>query len=567
MNNKSKLNTVSNYSVSSRIKFLFLIFSLSVIAIFFRLFQLQIIQGEKYKAIAKSQHESNFIISASRGLIYSSDGFPLANNKMSYLLYAEPKMITSASEVASVLSAVLSKNTADLENLLNEDLSWVILEKRVDEETKNKIESLSLQGIGFEEISERFYSENDFARHVLGFVGSSEAGEDQGYYGLEGYYNNDLKGRDGRMLQEYGALGDPILTGNYNKIPPLNGRNITLTINRDIQYLVEKHLKQGVEKYRALSGTAVVIDPQSGAILAMADAPSQASPSAFLNRAISETFEPGSVMKAVTLAAAINEGIVEPETTMMDEGPVVYSGHTVNNWDGKHHGEETMVEILQHSNNIGAAWVGEKLGAKKLREYFLEFGFGVLTGIDLEGESTGIIRDLKEWYDIDLAAASFGQGISVTPLQMVSSLATIANRGEYKRPYLVSKINDPVNKDDSFEISQSPVSKRVLKEDKAEIMVEMLTQAVSGGEGKFAVLEDYKVAGKTGTAQIPIEGRYDPTKTNATFMGFLPNSRKFAMLIKLEQPASSNWASETAEPLWMEIASDLAHYYGTKPDF
>jgi cell division protein FtsI/penicillin-binding protein 2 len=553
--------------METRLKICCVIIILFFTGITARLFNLQILTSEKYKIQARQQHEGRFSIPASRGIIYSSDGFPLVANKTSWLLYGEPKKISNPETAASSLKSIIDIDESKTADILKSDLFWVALKHHISQETREKIEALSLSGIGFEKESTRFYPENDLGKQFFGFVGSNEQGQDQGYFGLEGFYNDDLSGRAGYVLQEIGAFGEPILTGGYNKIPPLNGRDLVLTINRDIQFLLEKHLKSGVEKFGAESGTGIIMDPKTGAILAMADHPLQATPSAFLNRAISETFEPGSVMKAVTMSAAINENAVKPQTTMLDSGPVVYSGHTVDNWNSKHHGEETMIEILQHSNNIGAAWVGHQLGSKKLRQYFIKFGFGEILRIDLEGESTGIVKPLNEWRDIDLATAAFGQGISVTPLQMLSALSTIANNGEYCQPYLVSSIRDSLDSDNSYNTQSKARKKRVLQKSKAGVIEEMLTAAVSGGEGKFAIIKNYKIAGKTGTAQIPVEGVYDPTKTNAAFMGFLPSSKKFAMLIRLEKPTASHWASETAEPLWMDIAQDLIHYYGIKPDY
>jgi len=553
--------------VPNRFRLCSTLIALCFIAVTARIFYIQILKGPNYKVLARNQYKRSLDLSAPRGTIYSDDNFPLCLDKTSYLLYGEPKKISNSQKVAGALSDLLGISAQDLaDKLSNKDLWWVKISDGLDLELKQRIESLSFEGVGFEPQTARFYPENDLARELLGFVSKDEQGRSRGYFGVEGFYNEDLSGRAGRLVQDVGALGNPILSGAYSKVSALAGRDIILTINRDIQFLVEQRLKKGVSDFGARSGTVIVLNPETGAVIAASEYPKQASPSAFSSNAIDEIYEPGSVMKIVTMAAAINEGLVDPLTTMQDSGPITLSGHVVDNWDGKHHGEETMIEILQHSNNIGAAWVGKKLGAKKLREYFIKFGFGEKLGIDLEGESTGVVRSLSEWRDIDLATASFGQGISVTPLQMVSALATIANKGVFQKPYIVSAIKDP---GDDGEVYSTKLSKgrKVLDKSKAEVMVEMLSKAVSGGEGKFAVLKNYEVAGKTGTAQIPVGGKYDPQKTNATFLGFLPNSRKFVMLIKLSEPQSSRWASETAEPLWMDIALSLIRYYGIKPDY
>jgi len=282
-----------------------------------------------------------------------------------------------------------------------------------------------------------------------------------------------------------------------------------------------------------------------------------------LNRAISTTYEPGSVMKGITMSAAIDLGIVSPSTIYNDNGPKVFSGHKVDNWDGKHHGEETMIEVLQHSNNLGAAWVGTKIGGKALMEYFEDFSMGAYTNIDLDGEETGILYKNFPLKDIELVNASFGQGVATTPMQIAVAFSAIANDGILMKPMVVSKII--TNKKETIikpVIGNRPISKKT-----ADIMVDMLTQAVEGGEAKFFVSKKYKIAGKTGTAQIAVKGGYDKTKTNATFVGFFPTYKNFVMLVKLEEPTSpSGYSAETAVPLWMDIAEKLAGYYGILPD-
>ncbi len=600
-----------------RLRFLLILFLSLLIIITGRLFQLQVLEHEKFSVLAAKQHWGFSQIPAARGRILSSDGFPLVENQTAYLVFAEPPRITDVDATAQKLGEILweenlktqnsnlktttqnskldggdPKEEAErIEELLNQDLQWVPLAHKVSPEVKEKIEELEIEGIGFEEEPKRFYPEGTLAAHLLGFVGSNEQGQDQGYYGLEGFYNGDLKGRLGRIVEEKGASGEPILLGDYKKIPAENGRDLVLTIDRSVQFLVEQKLKAAVEKYGAESGSVVVIEPATGAILVMANFPTydpaepgvsmsqsvngsveeieedvaagHAPPgSLWKNGAISETYEPGSVLKALTMSAGIDTKTVKPQTTMQDSGPITVSGYTVDNWDGKHHGEETMIEILQHSNNCGAAWVGQQLGAETLRNYFLKFGLGKVLGVDLEDEDTGIVKELSEWRPIDLANAAFGQGVSVTPLQLVSIFSTIVNKGVMMRPYLVSEIHE------GEKVIQTKPKElvRVISPQAADIMVEMLTAAVEGGESKFYNLETHRVAGKTGTAQIPVGGKYDPKKTNATFVGFLPSYPEFVMLVLLRKPTASIYAAETAVPTWMEIAKELTVYYGIEPD-
>lgn len=595
------LGNLSNW----RVDCLLTLFLFLLVIVAARFFYLQVLRHEHFAALANKQHWASQEISAARGEIFSSDSFPLANNQTAYLVYGEPQKIVDIEDTAERISTILAsenlKTTSQsskrisgddwrqeeskrVSALLSEDLLWVPLAHKVSPETKEKIEELGIGGIGFEEEPKRLYPEGRLAAHILGFVGRNDDGLDQGYYGLEGFYNGDLKGNPGRVVQENDASGAPIPVGGYKKTSALDGRGLKMTIDRYLQFLVESHLTAAVGKYQALGGTVIILEPQTGAVLAMASYPAFDPSDPFAvsslsdrgdsvggdasleplwkNPAISETYEPGSVLKALTMSAAIDAGTVEPQTTMLDSGPIVVSGYKVDNWDGKHHGEETMIEVLQHSNNIGAAWVGEQLGAKTLRDYFLRFGLGVRAGIDLEGEDTGAVKDLSEWRPIDLVTSAFGQGISVTPLQLALAFSAIVNDGRLMRPFVVSGIIDG----EKIIQTKPKVVSQVVSSKSAKIIVEMLTQAVEGGESKFYNLKTHKVAGKTGTAQIPVGGSYDPRKTNATFVGFLPSYPRFVMLTLLKQPSSSVYAAETAVPLWMEIAKELTVYYGIGPD-
>lgn len=593
---------------AARLKLLGSLFLMAGVVFFLRFFQIQVWQHQDYVAKAAEQHWRSLVLSPERGLIKSADGFVLVDNRPAFLLYAHPRSIVDGSKTALALAEIIfderfytsQEKKMGLGNLkkflvesfikkLNQkDLFWVSLVHKLSPDQKKRIEELKILGLGFEEETERFYPEGDLAAFILGFVGQNRAGEDTGYYGLEGYYNGDLKGEPGRVYEEQTASGNPILLGGFQKLPPKNGRELTTTINRSLQFIIERGLKKSLVRYRAKSGTVILIEPNTGAILAMASQPSfdpsywskvarqmkeisgreaeealNVKLESFRNPAISETYEPGSVLKGLTLAAGLDDGAVTPQTTFNDSGPLTIGAYRVDNWDGKHHGRQTMIEVLQKSNNMGAAFVAKQLGAQKLRSYFLKFGLGRRLGVDLEGEDSGIVKNLKDFKEIDLVTNSFGQGISVTPLQLTVAFAALANGGTLYKPYLVSQIREE-NKVNSF---GPEVLRRVLPQAKAAVMVEMLTAAAEGGEAKFFVLKSYRVAGKTGTAQIPAErGGYDPTKTNATFVGFLPNSRKFVMMVRLAQPSTSVYAAETAVPLWMEMTKDLVAHLGLPPD-
>jgi len=565
-----------------------------------RLIQFQILDHDKYKALAESQHLTTLLLPAKRGDIMSSDGYSLAATKPTYLMFVEPDKVVDKESFTNLVLPFLhpdlylpdpiDRNFVEIKNqqntllgLMNSEINWLALKHNVSEIEMLELLKLDQDGLDFEDEPSRIYPEESLASHILGFVGGSEHGENVGYYGVEGYYDGELRGVPGRIVEERQANDKPILVGSFNKIPPKDGKNITLTIDLSIQHLIENKIKGGVEEYGSKSGTILIMEPKTGKILGLANYPTfdpskigqqEASQHGdaeneetqkeeeIQNLAVAATFEPGSVVKALTMSSAIDLGLVTPQTEFDDFGPRKYSGHYVRNWDKKHHGMQTMIEVLQKSNNNGAAWVGTNVGAQKLRDYLVKFGLGESTGIDLEGEDTGIIRNADEWQDIDLATASFGQGISATSLQLVSAFSAIANDGLLMKPYVVEKISDAKK-----ELTIKPQKvRRVLSEETAEVMVEMLTSAVEGGESKFFNLNTHRIAGKTGTAQIPVGGKYDPKKTNATFIGFLPRSKSFVMLIKLEEPSSSIYAAETAVPLWMETVSELTTYLGIPPD-
>ena len=578
-----------------------------------RLFKIQVLDCKKYSVLAESQHGISYSLSAARGKIYSQDDFPLVSNRLSYLLYGEPPRIEKKKEaIARILDVVdltlgcrvvnfspdsgldqFQLKKACLEEAvkrLSFDRQWVPLVRGLTQEEKERIEKLEISGIGFEPEPQRFYPEDRLGSHILGFVGSDEEGKPKGYYGLEGFYDGDLCGTPGKILEERSALGEPILVGRYKKRSPQDGRDLVLTLDRAVQFLVEDKLFSGVERFGAESGTVVVMEPQTGKILALANYPDydpaepteptesmESAESEELkemegeeeeekterrNLAIASSYEPGSVMKPLTMAAGIEAGKITPQTTFIS-GPLKVGDYVIRTWDNKYYGEENMIEVLERSDNTGAAWVAlERLGKRILRDYFLKFGLGEKTGIDLEGEAGGIVKPLVEWRPIDLANASFGQGVSVTPIQLATAFSVFANGGNLVRPFLVSEIRDG-NRVISFEPERK---RRVISEKTADILVEMLERAAEHGEAKFFITGDYRVAGKTGTAQIPIAGKYDPHKTNATFVGFLSGSRKFVMLVKLEKPSASTYAAETAVPLWMEIAKGLIAYYGIPPD-
>lgn len=583
-------------NVNRNISYILILFGCAFSVLVLKLFFLQVLDHKKYSVLAQNQYKGSQEIPARRGDILSSDGYVLAGTQDYYLMYGEPNIVKDKSGTAELLAKTVSveettetsgansqallyaNKFSKYSEALKNDLLWVPLERSLPPTLREKISDLHISGIGFEVVPKRFYPEQSLASHVLGYVASDEKGENTGYYGIEGSFNEDLKGRVGRILEEVDATGAPILVGNYRKVPAIEGRSIYLTINRALQFMVEKRLKEGVENYDAISGTAIVMDPFTGDILAMANYPTYI-PSDFSstpvplkdspfrntinkeNLAISLNYEPGSVIKPLTVAAAINDGLITPDTEYEDSGPVNYSGKMVDNWDHKHWGTMNIVKLLQKSNNIGAAWVGTKVGNKRLYEYFKNFGLGEKTRVDLEGEEAGVLHDYKNWTDIDLANASFGQGLLTTPLQILNAFNVFANGGYLLQPKIVSKIVD------NGKVIEIPTKnlRRVISKSTSEQMISLLEKAAAGGEAAWFVTKDYRIAGKTGTAQIYDNG-YDNNRTNATFVGFLAGEKKLSVIVKVQEPHKHIYASETAAPIWMEISGDLVKYYGIAPD-
>jgi len=560
-----------------RVNFLLVLFILLGFLITSRLFYWQIVSSENLAAIAASQHWISFEVPAKRGQILAADGSPLASNKEAFLLFASlPQINEDASQISDKLSLILEPDdpatmTALIkERLLREDLIWVPLKHKISRSQKEEIESLKIAGLGFEEEQRRTYPEGSSSAHLLGFVGSDINGQDKGYFGLEGYYDLELKGRPGLLRREKDASGKPILVGDVQREEEKNGRTLVTTIDRSIQFIINEKLKEGLERYGALSGSVIVMEPQTGAILGMSSWPTydpqnfaDFDKELFPNPIVASSYEPGSTFKVLIMAAAIDIGVVKPETKCTKcSGPRVISDYVLKTWNEQYFPDSNMVEIIQHSDNVGMIFVAEQLGVESLYAYLKKYGLGQKTGIDLEDETTPQLRPEEDWRLIDLATASFGQGIALTPLQMIRAVNTIANGGRLVEPYLVSKV---ISEDGEVEIKPD-VGREVLKTKTAFILTEMMVNAVDQGEAKWAKPEGYRIAGKTGTSQIPVAGHYDEEKTIASFIGFAPADKpRFIMLLTLREPSSSPWGSETAAPLWFDIAEELFTYYGIQP--
>lgn len=549
----------------------FIVLSLLYLGIFFRLFYWQVIQSPNLRVRALSQYSEKVRLLPKRGNILASDGSPIVINQPYYVAFAEPDHIEDKVYFSRQVAPVLKLADADiLEAISIPGRKWASLAKKITTEQKNQLEKLSLKGLGFDEGSMRFYPEASMAAHLLGFVGQDSNGNDRGYFGVEGYYNRELSGKDGSLLEERNARGVPILIGDAEKVKPTDGRTLVLWLDRSIQFTVEKRLKEGIQKYGASSGIVVIMDPKTGGILSMASFPnydpnlySQFDQDIYKNPAVATSYEPGSTFKPLIVAAAINENLVHANTTYNETGPVQIGEYTIRTWDDKYHNTMTMTDILRYSSNVGMVFISKQLQEARLLSYIKAYGFGEKTNIDLEEETSPELRAVNSWTEIDYATSSFGQGIAVTPLQVVRAIGALANGGVLLEPQIVKEFRDSSGK--VLKQREKQV-RQVISKDAAKEIKEMMIEAVKYGEAKWAAPKGYRIAGKTGTAQIPVSGHYDEDRTIASFVGFAPaDDPKFVMLVVVNEPKTSQWGSETAAPLFFQIAKDIFSYLGISP--
>lgn len=529
----------------------------------------QTVRAQELTFLGESQSGYRIKLTPKRGEIRTSDGYAIAANKITYLTFANPKEVKEKEKTAMLLSPLLTVDTATISALLDYDKFWIPLKSKVEHAKKDEIDKLKLPGIGFEEQTVRFYPEASMAAKLLGFVGKSDTGEDIGYFGLEGYYDRQLKGRAGLAVQVHDALGRPILAKMNDTSGAVDGRNLNLHIDRRFQFTMEDELKKGITAYGAISGMAIAMDPKSGGILAMASFPNfdprsyqDYSDDLYKNPLITDTYEPGSTFKPLVMAAAIDAGLVKPDTKCpICDKPVSLGGYEIRTWNNEYTADESMTDVIIHSDNTGMVYTSQLLKLEGMLTYFKKYGIGEATGVDLQGEVQAPLRD--SWYPIDVATASFGQGLSVTPIELITAFSSIANKGVRMEPHVVDSVETP----DGEVISIPPKEvARPISAPTAKIMTEMLVDAVEKGESKWTKLDGYRVAGKTGTAQIPIAGHYDANHTIPSFIGFAPaDDPKFVMLVVLNSPTSSIYGAETAAPIFFKIAGKMLMQYGIPP--
>lgn len=568
-----------------------------ILGIFFvvliRLFYWQIIQGNTLQAEAEEQYTRSSTKTGSRGYIYTADGAALVTNKTVYRAFAQPQTLTQdPTQITQLITPLILKEYAPyqdassaaekqavtaslekdiLEKLSKKDSKWISLVPQVSESVKNDITNLNIHGLGFDGYEIRDYPEASMAAQLTGFVGKNDAGEDTGYFGIEGGLDQELKGRSLKTTVLTDALGQQLTAEQGAKNSNLNGRDVTLTIRRDLQNLVETKLRKGLEKYGAQSGEIIIMEPSTGKILAMAAAPtfSQSSfykenASLYQNPSLSSLYEPGSTFKLITVAAGLEEKLISPDTQCDTcSGPRVYGKYTIRTWNDHYHPNTTMTEALENSDNVAMIFIAEKLGTEKFKQYLHQFGIGEALHIDLQGDQDTPFP--QQWGPVELATRSFGQGITVTTLQLLRAVAAIANDGTMMRPLIVASVTDPAT---GQSIPTQPREERkVVSKATADTLSTMMIAAAEHGEAQWTASAHHRVAGKTGTAQVVQAGGYNDDQTIASFVGFAPpEDPKFVMVVKLVNPTSSIWAAETAAPLWYSVANDLFLALNMPPD-
>ena len=545
--------------------FFLLLFSLGGVA--GKLFFLQIQQRDRLSERATKQYERRLPIVSRRGTIYDRSGRELAVSLKVASVFAQPAAIENPEGTAKALAPILGQSATHLLSLLTSDKLFVWLERQVEPAQTEAINELNLKGIGLYPESRRYYPRQELAAHVLGMVGL----DDRGLEGLEHQYDVLLGGQPEYITAQQDALGRIIFRHEEERGRPLIF-DLTLTIDEVLQYTAERELQRAVERSHAKTGTAIVMDPWTGEILALANQPTfdpnkykRGGSFAKRNRAVTDYFEPGSVFKVILAAGALEEGVVRPSDRFHGEnGAIEVGGVTIR--DHEKYGWLTVQEILAHSSNVGAIKIGQKLGKSLYYHYISGFGFGSLTGLDLPGETPGFIRRPKGWSGLSLSVLSLGQEISVTPVQIATAFSAVANGGILVRPHIVRDLRA---QDGSVARHVEPVMiRRVISQQTAQSLLSILRSAVEEGTGKEAALEQYSVAGKTGTAQKvdPVTGRYSHQRVVASFVGAVPaESPRLVILVTIDEPETLRWGGSVAAPAFREIARDALQYLRVPP--
>ncbi|HEY3424158.1 MAG TPA: penicillin-binding transpeptidase domain-containing protein, partial [Negativicutes bacterium] len=567
---------VETTAVQRRIAIFLSVLLLCIVVLSGRIAWVQFVDGKRLREKVQTQLQDNIALQSPRGTIYDRNGRELAVSGLTKSLYANPAVTKlNQEETADLLAPVLEMKADDIKEQLAGDghFSWIKrrLEPAVSQKVMALIKEHDLKGLEFVEESKRYYPNDSLAAQVLGFVGT----DDVGLSGMEFTLDKVIKGHLSEQTMDTDNRGKPIFQSVFSFMPPKQGKSVSLTIDSAIQFFVEQSLDKAMGQTHAKSATAIVMNPRTGEVLAMASRPAY-NPNQFYrygeqewkNRAVSNIYEPGSTFKSVVAAAALQENLLHPDDRFIDKGYVEVSGRRIQNWSGESYGNVGFVDVIKNSINTCFVQIGMRLGAERLTNYARAFGFGQVTGIELPGEEEGLLFDSKDMRDSDTATMSIGQSIAVTPLQLLTAVSAIANDGILLKPYIIKEVH---NADGTLDnATASRVVRQVISSETAHTLSGLMEKVVSEGGGIKAGVKGYRFAGKTGTAERLREGGvggYEAGQYIASFVGFGPvENPQVAILVVIDDPEGGNYyGGEIAAPVASEILGQLMRYLNILP--
>lgn len=544
---------------TDRLPFLFSLLVVLLLAIGGRLVFIQAVQADKFDRLARAQRFRQLDLSPERGTIYDRKSEILAISVDMDTVYATPYQVKKAHRTARQLAAALGEDENAIYKKLTAKSGFAYIKRKVDKTTANRVKKLGLAGIGLAPESKRFYPGKTIASQAIGFVGL----DNNGLAGIEQRFDSYLKGHPGRLTMEQDPAGRPIPGGQFKLRQPTNGQNLVLTIDKEIQYKAQVELKKAVKKWQARGGWMIVMGSKTGEVYAMANEPTfdlnkfyKAKPELFTNRALSDAYEPGSTMKIVTAAAALEERLYSPSTAFNLPGTISIGGHTIHEAHSRGTEMFTFTQIVTRSSNIGAVTMGMALGKDRLYNYTTgRFSLNTITGIELPGEGQGYVPPPNIWSASTIGNIPFGQGLSATALEMIRTVNVVAAGGQLIQPRIVKQIIDSNGRALAIKKPKEQ-GRQVISRPTANTMAVILREAVEKGTGQSAKIPGYEVAGKTGTAQKPKVGArgYDPGKYISTFIGFTPvRDPALTILIAIDEPKGEIYGGVVAAPLFAAV--------------
>jgi cell division protein FtsI/penicillin-binding protein 2 len=532
----------------------------------------QVLKHAELKEEAIGQRNEEFDVSLPRSEILDRNGHYLALSTTQWDISVSPSLVMDPEELADDMAALLGRPREEIYAILTADVPWMQVARYIPQDVGEAIARLDTTGLECIPHPKRVYPNGPLFAHTLGIV--TLMGD--GFYGVEGYHNQVLKGSQGKEQGELDPFGIPLPLPFQTQDPAQLGSSLILTLDRNIQFIVKEELVRALETFGAESGTIIVMDPRTGAILANVSYPTY-DPNDFVGTeislladpAVSSMWEPGSIFKIITWGAGLDTGTISPGTTFYDDGSMEVGGRTIQNWDRQGHGLVDMTGGLVESLNTVAAFISTSVGKEQFYTYLRRFGFGSLTDVDLASEGPGMMKlpGDSNWFPSELGTNSFGQGIAVTPIQMIAAVSAVANHGVLMKPHIVDQyLKDEENGDQRIIQVEPTIVRRAISEETAATLTQMLVAVIEQGATE-AQVPGYRIAGKTGTAQIPTAYGYHPSDTIASFVGYAPaDDPQFIVLVKLDKPQTSPWGSQTAAPTFRAIAKRLFVYMHIPPD-